>query len=614
MKLVKNTGYLQWPWYFSTIYCILLVACITEGSALYCEDNHLYGRISSHYSDQKIQKLIEIFCTIDWPIIIAARVLNISISPTFQDSNERLFNWPDVSRVNETTIRLCLGKEYQLDNWYYTCSIVAKIKLSSEGGRRELKRLEDFDSQFTRECMIELAQRDSLYLLSDRIEPTSVCLVGLHRIKSNGHLNILNDSVHAAISAENGFELTETCVETINLGRSYRPSSSGCKCNSWNYNQYDTPNELMGKKIATEISASYSKQRTSSGVLLRYENKGYLLQFPNWTCELEYRSEYDCYWHPLSCPAEKLTGISILANVTDLEPGVNYTIRYRANAMQTPHWSPYIRDTYQIQTPPSLKPSYFPETGIGLFQIFRSHPDNCTRTVTIYWGPPLSSHCRNISYKTEAFEVDPKGKPRSSQKVFRLRREQTNWQARYSLGTYAYRIYISPRSSEEKAGRPYIDVPSVRDEVNSDIHLYSINYENNTVEYIWQLPKGPSIANLTFFWYWNEENPTDKFPKLMNWTYLPPNTTKHRMDFDFNIRDKSFRSFISINTKDSSSGLVSPMHAVFRNSRNVMSMELPPLNQELVSKTSDIIDSWVFIFYQVQISDDIAILHNMISS
>ena len=129
-----------------------------------------------------------------------------------------------------------------------------------------------------------------------------------------------------------------------------------------------------------------------------------------------------------------------------------------------------------------------------------------------------------------------------------------------------------------------IYVPSAKDKVNSNIYLYSINYENNTIEYIWQLPENqPDIVNFTLFWYWTDENPvaTEICVNVMNWTHLPPNATRHRVSFEGN-RSRSFRSFISVNTKHSSSGLIAPAHSIFPISRRE-SVGPSQFNYEMVS-------------------------------
>lgn len=599
MKPLQHIEYSRWPLYFCTLYCVFILELITPTRGSF--KNNTFAWMSPRdvaFINQS--KPLEIFCTIDWPILIAARVTNTKACLSFQ-TNLDVLSWPHVTSTNETTIRLCLDEGYRPEvDKYYDCSlIITKIKLQSTsektGGWKTLG--EDFDSQFEGECQNELSRGDSnfRYLLSEGSAASSICSEGLQRVRNNDYLNIVNNLKRELAKSENEYQLVELEVGRVDIKSGYRNgnySISSGVCNSPRNNEYAFPFELITWYIAERIQNYNLVKITSSSIRLKYStNLGNLSlaeQLANLTCEAMFRSEGDyTNWHPLSCHTEKFENtirIYILFNATKLESNTKYFFRFRIkpSTSYSQYLPPYFVSVYQ--TVPRK-----PKTSRGLFQIFH-RLDKPYRDVTIYWRPKeFCKPHRNIAYEIEVVEIDAKGNWKPSDNVLRNSNTRTNWQAKYLISNSGYVFAIRALNSEGAATKAsLIYIPAAKVEVNSNISLYSINYENNTAEYFWQLPKNQqNIDKIIFFWYWSDEYLTDinKKNDTMKWKHLPPDVTNYSRSFDYNIRDKSFHSFIGINTINSSSGLIAPVHTIFPTTRSHSSVK-PTFIQTEVRKAT----------------------------
>lgn len=558
--------------WFSIVYCILIIeSVLTAGTFKIDIANKNFAWMSPRGQVFR-EPAKEIYCTMDWAILVAAKATNTSTNLAFIEDEYTLMNYPKVLSVNSTTISLCVD-ENKLSHGYECTLIVSKIPRTGQ--------VQDFDSQFNLKCKEEFARNDT-YLknfVQQGPDASSACSEGLQRIKSNGFLHLLNNLTLVSKKSSNEYELVEIKVDSVFVRV---PSQSNLKCNPKNH-KYAIPPELINWKISSEILQTLllPGEVTSSSITRRYSSTRYLMQFTNWTCELNYTSEEGSE-HSLPCPTLKLTDkAGVLFNLTNLESNMKYSFIFRIKSIYESRTctSPKFGVTY-------LTNPQTPDTGVGLFQLGPPRLDN--RNVTIYWRPmKFYQHNINVSYDVEIFEINARGQLMTSHDLHRYSNSLTKWRIKYTIGPSAYRFFIKSTNSQIDSQQSSIDVPPKTDKVNSNICLYSINYENNTVEYIWQLPKKqPDIVNFTYFWYWTDQNATSrKINNLtMNWTYLPANATRHRVKFDYNIRNKSFHSFISINTRRSSSGLLAPINTIYSiSSRVLKSVKPSALSQNVVS-------------------------------
>jgi len=558
--------------WFSIVNCILIFESVLTAGTFGIDIANKNFAWMSPRGQVFTEQAKEIYCTIDWAILVAAKATNTSTNLAFIEDEYTLMNYPRVLSVNSTTISLC-DNENKKSHSYECTLIVSKIPRTGQ--------VQDFDGQFNLKCKEEFAQNNTY--LKDFVQQgpdaSSVCSEGLQRIKSNGFLQLLNNLTLISDKSSNEYELVEIKVDSVFVRVL---NESNWKCNPQNH-KYTLPPELINWKISSEILRILllPGEVTSSRITFRYSSTRYLMQFPNWTCELNYTSEGGSQ-HSLPCPKPNSTDkAGVLFNLTNLESNMKYSIQFRIKSIYESrmYTSPKFGVTY-------LTNPQTPDTSVGLFQMGNPGLDN--RHVTIYWRPmKFYPHNINVSYHVEVFEINARGQLITSQDLRRVPNSLRKWRVKYEIGPSAYRFKIRSSNSQIDSQQSSIDVPSKTDKVNSNICLYSINYENNTVEYNWQLPKNqPDIVNFTYFWYWTDQNATSrKINNLtMNWTYLLANATRHRVKFDYNIRNKSFHSFISINTRRSSSGLLAPINTIYSiSSRVPKSVKPSTLSQNVVS-------------------------------
>lgn len=198
-----------------------------DGSSIFVVNKGIGWITPRAYSDSVVlpSQHYEIFCTIDWPVVIAARVTNISVNLEINSYNGIIPMWPNVTRVNETMIRFCVEKGHTVESstaTKYGCYLtITKTTLQNTRHKGAIgwSQKSEFDKRFQNECTNELSRGDSNfhYLLANESKSHSVCSEGLRRIKNNGYLQLLENLTSISAMSKNDYEFITIGFDAVNV-------------------------------------------------------------------------------------------------------------------------------------------------------------------------------------------------------------------------------------------------------------------------------------------------------------------------------------------------------------------------------------------------------------